>query len=44
MEDDRKWELRREEIDKRLRELNQEEKAYGITRDGRSYGQGVKLL
>ena len=38
------WELSREEIEKRVRELNQEKKAIGPTRGGRSSGQGVKLL
>jgi predicted DNA-binding transcriptional regulator YafY len=44
MADDEKWELSREEIDKRVRELNQKKKATGPTRGGRSSGQGVKLL
>ena len=44
MADDEKWGLSREEIDKRLRELNQQKKAAGPTRGGRSSGQGVKLL
>ena len=43
MADDEKWGLSREEIDKRVRELNQK-KAQGPTRGGRSSGQGVKLL
>ena len=44
MADDEKWGLSREEIDKRVRELNQKKKATGPTRGGRSSGQGVKLL
>ena len=44
MADDEKWGLSREEIDKRVRELNQRKKATGPTRGGRSSGQGVKLL
>ena len=44
MADDEKWGLSREEIDKRVRELNQKKKAQGQTRGGRSSGQGVKLL
>ena len=44
MADDEKWGLSREEIDKRVRELNQKKKAQGPTRGGRSSGQGVKLL
>ena len=44
MADDEKWELSREEIEERLRKLNQEKKAKGPTRGGRSSGQGVKLL
>ena len=44
MADDGKWGLSREEIDKRVRELNQKKKATGPTRGGRSSGQGVKLL
>ena len=38
------WDLSREEIEERLRKLNQEKKAKGPTRGGRSSGQGVKLL
>lgn len=44
MADKDKWELSREEIEERLRKLNQEKKAKGPTRGGRSSGQGVKLL
>ena len=44
MADDEKWGLSREEINKRVRELNQKKKAQGPTRGGRSSGQGVKLL
>lgn len=44
MADDGKWGLSREEIDKRVQELNQKKKAQGPTRGGRSSGQGVKLL
>ena len=44
MADDEKWGLSREEIDKRVWELNQKKKAQGPTRGGRSSGQGVKLL
>ena len=44
MADDEKWGLSREEIDKRVRELNQKKKAQGPTRRGRSSGQGVKFL
>ena len=44
MADGEKWGLSREEIDKRVRELNQKKKATGPTRGGRSSGQGVKLL
>ena len=44
MADDEKWGLSREEIDKRVRELNRKKKATGPTRGGRSSGQGVKLL
>ena len=44
MADDEKWGLSREEIDKRVRDLNQKKKAQGPTRGGRSSGQGVKLL
>ena len=44
MSDDEKWGLSREEIEKRLRDLNQKKKAAGPTRGGRSSGQGVKLL
>ena len=44
MADDEKWGLSREEIDKRVWELNQKKKATGPTRGGRSSGQGVKLL
>lgn len=42
MADDEKWGLSREEIDKRVRELNQEKDSKGATRGGRSSGQGVK--
>ena len=44
MADNEKWGLSREEIDRRLRELNQKKKATGPTRGGHSSGQGVKLL
>ena len=44
MADDEKWGLSREEINKRVRELNQKKKATGPTRGERSSGQGVKLL
>ena len=44
MADDEKWGLSREEIDKRVQELNQKKKAQGPIRGGRSSGQGVKLL
>ena len=44
MADDEKWGLSREEIDRRVRELNQKKKAEGPSRGGRSSGQGVKLL
>ena len=44
MSDDEKWGLSREEIDERLRKLNQDKKEKGPTRGGRSSGQGVKLL
>ena len=44
MADDEKWGLSREEINKRVQELNQKKKAQGPTRGGRSSGQGVKLL
>ena len=44
MSDDEKWGLSREEIDKRVRDLNQKKKATGPTRGGRSSRQGVKLL
>lgn len=44
MADDEKWELSREEINKRVHELNQKKKVQGPTRGGRSSGQGVKLL
>ena len=44
MADNEKRELSREEIDRRLRELNQEKKVKGPTRGGHSSGQGVKLL
>ena len=44
MSDDEKWGLSREEIDERLRKLNQEKDKKGATRGGRSSGQGVKLL
>lgn len=44
MADDEKWGLSREEIEKRLRELNQKKKAQGPTRGGRTSGQDVKLL
>jgi len=42
MADQEKWELSREEIDKRIRALGQKKKE--PTRGGRSSGQGVKLL
>ena len=42
MADQEKWELSREEIDERLRNLKQ--KKNEPTRGGRSSGQGVKLL
>ena len=38
------WELSREEIDRRTWNLNQKNDAKGLTRGGRSSGQGVKLL
>ena len=44
MVDDEKWGLSREEIDKRIRDLNQKNAKKGPTRGGRSSGQGVKLL
>ena len=44
MADQEKWELRREEIEARLRKQNQENDAKGKTCGGRSSGQGVKLL
>ena len=44
MEEKKTWDLSREEIEERLRKLNQEKKAKGPTRGGRSSGQGVKLL
>ena len=44
MADQEKWELSREEIEARLREQNQGQKMKGLTRGGRSSGQGVKLL
>jgi len=44
MEDQEKWGLSREEINERIQKLNQEKKAKGPTRGGRSSGQGVKLL
>ena len=44
MANQEKWGLSREEIEARLREQNQEQKTKGLTRGGRSSGQGVKLL
>ena len=44
MSDDEKWGLSRDEINERLRKLNQDKKEKGPTRGGRSSGQGVKLL
>ena len=44
MADDGKWGLSREEINERVRKQNEEKKAKGPTRGGRSSGQGVKLL
>ena len=38
------WDLSREEIEERLRTINQENAKRGPTRGGRSSGQGVKLL
>ena len=38
------WGLTEEEIKERLRKLNQEKEEKGLTRGGRSSGQGVKLL
>ena len=43
MADQEKWELSREEIEARLREQNQEQKTKGLTRGGRSSGQGWKM-
>lgn len=43
MAEDEKWGLSREEIDRRLRELNQEKKVKGPIRGGRSSGQGVNV-
>ena len=44
MAENETWELSREEIEERLRKQNQVAKAKGLTRGGRSSGQGVKLL
>lgn len=44
MADDGKWGLSQEEINERVRKQNEEKKAKGPTRGGRSSGQGVKLL
>ena len=44
MADQEKWGLTREEIEERLRQQNQEFKEKGLSRGGRSSGQGVKLL
>lgn len=38
------WGLTEEEIKERLRKLNQEKEEKGLTRGGRSSGQGVKLI
>ena len=42
MADQEKWDLSREEIERRLQQLNQEKKE--PTRGGRSSGQGVKPI
>ena len=44
MADQDKWDLSREEIDRRLLKLKQDSKKKEPTRGGRSSGQGVKLL
>lgn len=44
MADQEKWELSREEIDRRLQKLKADPKQHEKTRGGRSSGQGVKLL
>ena len=44
MADQEKWELSREEIDRRLQKLKADPKQQEKTRGGRSSGQGVKLL
>ena len=44
MEEKDSWGISEEEIKERLRNLNQEKREKGLTRGGRSSGQGVKLL
>ena len=44
MDEKEGWGLTEEEIKERLRTLNQEKSKRGLTRGGRSSGQGVKLL
>ena len=44
MADQEKWDLSREEIERRLRQLKTDPKKKEPTRGGRSSGQGVKLL
>ena len=44
MADQEKWELSREEIERRLQKLKADPKQKEKTRGGRSSGQGVKLL
>ena len=44
MADQEKWDLSREEINRRLLKLKQDSKKKEPTRGGRSSGQGVKLL
>lgn len=42
--DEEKWSISRQEIEARLHKVNQENGQKGLTRGGRSSGQGVKLL
>lgn len=44
MADQEKWELSREEIERRLLKLKQDNKKKEPTQGGRAFGQGVKLL
>ena len=44
MYDQEKWGLSREEIEERLRKVNEKKEAKSATRGGRSSTQGVKLL